>query len=158
MFPTHIVAAGGIIIDKKEQVLLVKSPHRGWEFPGGQVENGENLLEAVKREIIEEANVEVEVQSLIGVYSNVQSHLAYDGKTVLPTKVMFDFICEYISGEFKPSNETLEGKWVHKDKVLDYIEHPAYIYRYQCFLRNLNRPVYSYYKSKPFKVIGEIIV
>ena len=41
-FPTHIVAAGALVTNQKNEVLLVKNPHRGWEFPGGQIENGED--------------------------------------------------------------------------------------------------------------------
>ena len=32
VFPTHIVAAGALVINEKDEVLLVKNPHRGWEF------------------------------------------------------------------------------------------------------------------------------
>ena len=51
VFPTHIVAAGALVTNEKDQVLLVKNPHRGWEFPGGQIENGEDLIEGVTREV-----------------------------------------------------------------------------------------------------------
>jgi 8-oxo-dGTP diphosphatase len=51
IFPTHIVAASGIVVNDKNEVLLVKN-HRGeWTWTGGQVEIGENLIDAVKREI-----------------------------------------------------------------------------------------------------------
>ena len=53
LMPTHIVAAAGIVVNSNGEILLVKNNRRGWEFPGGQVEVGENLIEAVKREIME---------------------------------------------------------------------------------------------------------
>ena len=63
-FPTHIVAVGGLISNSEGRVLLVKSPRRGWEFPGGQVEIGEDLISALKREVKEEAGVDIEVKQL----------------------------------------------------------------------------------------------
>ena len=64
VMPTHIVAGAGIVTNEKDEVLLVKTYNSGWVFPGGQVEVGENVIDAVKREIMEEAGVEVEVGEL----------------------------------------------------------------------------------------------
>ena len=154
-YPTHIVAAGGIVENKNNEILLVKTYFRGWEYPGGQVENGESLDEALEREIIEESGIKVRVKRLIGIYSNIQEKTGHDGITHVPTKVMMDFVCEYVEGEFRPSNETSEGMWVKRDKILDFVIHPAYVYRYSVYLKNLSSPVYSVYQSKPFKVFSE---
>lgn len=56
-FPVHIVSAAGLV-RRGDEVLLVRSPRRGWEFPGGQVEQGESVLAALHREIWEETGVE----------------------------------------------------------------------------------------------------
>ena len=61
--PRHIAAVSALITHPDGRILLIKSPRRGWEFPGGQVEEGENLIEALKREIREEAGVEVVVRA-----------------------------------------------------------------------------------------------
>lgn len=39
--------------------LLVKHPSRGWEFPGGRVEEGENPEDALHREVLEECGIKV---------------------------------------------------------------------------------------------------
>ncbi len=44
--PKHIVAVSGLISHPNGKILLIRGPRRGWEFPGGQVEEGENLIEA----------------------------------------------------------------------------------------------------------------
>ena len=98
-WPTHIVAAGGYVEDKAGNMLLVKTHNRGWDTPGGQIEIGENIEEGVLREIFEESGIKASVRCLVGIYSNVGQHLFYDGITNVPTKVMFDFICDYIEGE-----------------------------------------------------------
>ena len=48
--PYHLVSACGLV-RKDKMVLLIKSQKRGWELPGGTVEQGETIIEALKREI-----------------------------------------------------------------------------------------------------------
>ena len=69
--PRHVVAVTGIVTDGGGRVLLVKGERRGWEPPGGQVELGEDLFAALRREVREEAGVEVEVGGLSSVNSNL---------------------------------------------------------------------------------------
>ena len=106
VMPTHIVAVGGIVEDGNGNILLVKTRNGGWVFPGGQVEVGENLPDALIREIKEESGIDVTVSKLIGVYSNTAIHKWYDGVTDVPTKVILDFTCELVGGELAISGET----------------------------------------------------
>ena len=53
----HTFGFGGCVTDLSNEVLLVKSPCRGWEFPGGVVETGESLTQALIREIQEESGL-----------------------------------------------------------------------------------------------------
>ena len=55
-FPVHFVSAAGVVF-KEDKVLLIRSERRGWEFPGGIVEHGEAVLDALKREIFEESGI-----------------------------------------------------------------------------------------------------
>ena len=124
-YPTHIVGVAGYVEDNNGNLLLVKTHHRGWDAPGGQVEMGENLEEGVLREILEESGITASIRCLVGVYSNVGQHLGYDGVTQVPTKVMLDFLCDYVEGQPTPSEETSEVIWVPKNEVLPYITTPA---------------------------------
>ena len=60
---SHAVA---VIVIKDGKFLMVKNPKRGWEFPGGCVEYGEDIYEAAKRECREEAGVEIDNLTLLG--------------------------------------------------------------------------------------------
>jgi 8-oxo-dGTP diphosphatase len=75
--PRHIVAAAGYIVNAAGQVLLVHTLHRAdtWEMPGGQVEEGESVEDAVKREILEESGIVCEVAGVSGIYQNRQSNV-----------------------------------------------------------------------------------
>ncbi|MDF2540461.1 MAG: ADP-ribose pyrophosphatase [Herbinix sp.] len=139
--------------------MIVKTHNRGWDCTGGQIEIGENLEEGVLREILEESGVKASVRCLCGIYSNVGQHVFYDGITPVPTKVMFDFICDYIEGDLTTSNETSEVIWVPKEKVLDYITSPAQYYRFQNLLNFDGRIHYCSYVTKPeFKVLSSRFV
>ncbi|WP_397311263.1 NUDIX domain-containing protein [Paenibacillus ihbetae] len=95
--PTHIVAVGGIVENENGEILLVKV-RNGWVFPGGQVEVGENLIEALMREVKEESGIDTTVSHLIGVYSNTSTYPGYNGVDMVPTKVMMDYVCTYTGG------------------------------------------------------------
>lgn len=155
-YPTHIVTAAGYVFDKNGNLLLVNTNFRGWEIPGGQIENGESLEEGVLREIYEESGITARVKCLNAVYSNIAAHTDHDGVTHVPTKVMFDFICEYVSGECKTSDETNDVLWVPAEKALDYITLPVFRYKVKNALEFNGRLLYSAYVSRPeFKVISE---
>ncbi|WP_110935611.1 NUDIX domain-containing protein [Salipaludibacillus neizhouensis] len=71
--PKHIMAVSGYITNKDGEVLLVRNFHRSdtMEMPGGQVEEGETLENAIHREIMEETGVEVHLIGITGIYQNI---------------------------------------------------------------------------------------
>jgi ADP-ribose pyrophosphatase YjhB (NUDIX family) len=60
-----------VIFDQSHRILCVRLnySHGGWTTPGGHVETGESPLSALKREVMEETGLDVEIGELIGVYS-----------------------------------------------------------------------------------------
>lgn len=155
-FPTHIVAAAGYVFDKEGNILIIKTPNRGYDATGGQIEEGEDIEAGVLREIMEESGIKAQVKCLCAVYSNVGKHVFYDGVTSVPTKVMFDFICEYESGACRTSEESSEVLWVPKEKALDYITTPVLRYRFGKILNFEGKVVYASYVTKPeFRVLTE---
>jgi 8-oxo-dGTP diphosphatase len=149
-FPTHIVAVNGIIENDKNQIILVKSRHHGtYNLPGGQVEVGENLIEALMREIKEEAGVDVTVDQLISVSSNTCTYEGFNGYGTVPTKVIFGFTCTYLSGELITSDETSETIWVNKEQILDYVKSPYMVERINAYLNYTNGIQFLQYVNKP---------
>ena len=92
------VGVGAIIVDEQGRLFLARrgpqaKNERGlWEFPGGSVELGERLANALRREIREEYGVEIDVGELLDVVDHILPH---EGQHwVSPT-----FICRIASGE-----------------------------------------------------------
>ncbi|MGL6261596.1 8-oxo-dGTP diphosphatase MutT [Vibrio sp. WXL103] len=111
---THIVA--GIIFNQdKTEIYITKRPddkHKGgfWEFPGGKVESGESIEQAIARELDEEIGIRVTGQTHF-------QHLEYD----YPEKsLMFDFISvEKFEGQ-PYGKEGQEGQWVRINELTNY--------------------------------------
>ena len=147
--PVHILAAAGIVINEKNEILMVKNLRRGWEFPGGQVEAGENVISGVKREILEETGIEAEVGEVFCISSNTGKYPGYNGVKEIPTKIILDFICYSKGGTPRPSEENSETAFIPKSRVPELIRTPAYIERYKAFLDYAGRPTYLDYVTKP---------
>jgi 8-oxo-dGTP diphosphatase len=139
MDKNHFVSVAGLVTNENHEVLLVKSPKRGWEFPGGMVEPGESLQEALMREIYEESGIHVTITGFIGVYKNIKSDI-----------VNLDFCCKYESGSPTTSEESLEVGWFQMDEVIQMMGNPLYKTRITNMLsKNPNMYCYAF-KKEPF--------
>lgn len=147
-FPTHIAAVGGVVVNSEGKILLVRHNARGWTFPGGVVENGENLINALRREIMEETGIEITVGRLFCVSSNTAGHSGYGGVRYIPTKVMADFICEG-EGMARSSEENSESGWFSPDVAAEMIVTPGERKRFEVYLEKRERPVYLEYVTRP---------
>ncbi len=156
VLPTHIIAVAGIARNEKDEILMVRHNHDGWVFPGGIVEVGENLIDAVKREIMEETGIEAEVGELFCISSNVGKYPGYGGVKEVPTKLMLDFLCSAKGGVPRPSEENAESAFVPRDKALQMIQAPAIRERFKAYLEYAGRPTYLEYVTKPdFQLKGK---
>ena len=109
----HLVSVAGLVTNEEGKILLVKSPWRGWEYPGGLIEPGETFQQALHREIREEAGVEVEITGFVGICKNVERDI-----------VNIDFTCRYLRGELTTSEESTEVIWATPEEAFERITFP----------------------------------
>ena len=113
MEPTHLVSVAALVTNEEGKILLVNSPWRGWEYPGGLIEPGETFQEALHREIREEAGVEVEITGFVGICKNLERNI-----------VNIDFTARYVSGDLTPSEESTEVIWATPEEAMELITFP----------------------------------
>jgi 8-oxo-dGTP diphosphatase len=140
MSPTHLTAVCGLVRRKDGKVLMNLNPNRGWEIPGGQVEAGETLIQALRREIQEETGVTAGVGALVGIYHNQRMSL-----------LVFTFLCDYEAGEITTSDESLQTEWVDPAQSLARVEHPVVRMRLQDLLTADQKIMYRVYVTHPFE-------
>lgn len=121
LYPENPIVGIGAVIVKGNKVLLIKragDPGRGlWSIPGGLVELGEKIKDAVRREVKEETGLDVRVGEIADVTEIITRD--EEGK-VKYHFVIVDFFAEVLRGELKPSSDALEAKWVEFNDLRKY--------------------------------------
>ena len=113
MEPTHFVSVAAMVSNEKGEILLVKSPWRGWEYPGGLIEPGETFQQALHREVLEESGAEIEITGFVGICKNVERNI-----------VNIDFTARYVGGELRTSEESTEVLWATPEQAMQMITFP----------------------------------
>ena len=123
--PTHpwpdrpIVGVGAVVV-KDGKALIIKrghEPRKGeWSLPGGHVELGETLLDAVRREIKEETGLDVEVGPLIELFDRIH----HDGGRVRYHFVIVDYLCTCRGGTLCAADDAEDAAWVSDDELERY--------------------------------------
>jgi 8-oxo-dGTP diphosphatase len=142
--PRHVVAVSGFVTDADDRVLLVQPHGRGWELPGGCVELGESLVEALQREIAEETGCEVRVERLIGMHSRLNQ----------TEMVVLHFRCRHVSGEPQASAETPQVGWFSADEARRLVTTEPNRQRLRDALEREDALVYRVW-CDPYRVVSE---
>jgi 8-oxo-dGTP diphosphatase len=102
------------VLLKDNQVLLLQKPRRNWWVaPGGKMESGESIREAVTREYREETGIYLKNPALKGIFTFVIK----EGDKVVSEWMMFSFLATDFTGENKDECEEGILQWHNKEDI-----------------------------------------
>jgi ADP-ribose pyrophosphatase YjhB (NUDIX family) len=135
-----VPAVSAIVPDRQGRILLIRrTDNNYWSIPGGGVEPGESLRDAVAREVSEETGIDCEVTGLAGIYSDPQHVAAYDDGEVRQ-EFSICFITCLLGGTIRTSDESSEVKFVPPAEISDYEIHPSVRLRISHYLEGRDAP------------------
>lgn len=100
------VSVSALIFNEGKVLLAYRRDIDWWNLPGGGMEEGETVDEALRREVLEETGLEVEIGQLVGVYSKP-----------LKQEVVLAFRCQVINGSPHETEETRECRYFAPDAL-----------------------------------------
>ena len=119
-YPDSPQVAVGVIVIRDNKVLLVKRkqpPGEGlWAIPGGRVELGETLQEAIEREVKEETGVTIRAGHPVYTFEIIERD---DAGCIRFHYVIVDLLADHVTGEPNPGDDACEARWVTLKELHD---------------------------------------
>ena len=118
------MGVGGVVTREGRALIIRRAhePRKGeWSLPGGLVELGERLVDAVRRELAEETGLQVDVGPMIETFDRV--HHDTEGRVRFHF-VIVDYLCLASSGEAVAGSDAEAVAWVTGDELAAYRVNP----------------------------------
>ncbi|HEY3929795.1 MAG TPA: NUDIX hydrolase [Candidatus Koribacter sp.] len=120
-YPERPLLGVGAVIVHEGRVLLVRrasEPLKGeWSVPGGLVELGEKIVDAVKREAQEETGLVIEPGEVLELFDSIwrdaEGRFQYH-------YVLVDYLCRVISGTLQAATDVSDARWVPEAQIGDF--------------------------------------
>jgi ADP-ribose pyrophosphatase YjhB (NUDIX family) len=136
-----VPGASAIVADDQGRILLQRrSDNARWALPGGVMDIGESIGQAIVREVREETGFEVEPEDIVGVYSDPGHVFAYDDGEVRQ-QFSICFVCRMVGGELQVSKESSEVAFFSPEEIEGLDVHESIRLRIQHYLERRPRPV-----------------
>jgi 8-oxo-dGTP diphosphatase len=129
----------GVVVKRDNHVLLVKrnqQPNKGrWTVPGGLIELGETLRQAIHREIEEECNIQITIEKFIDTFEYIETD--HDNR-VKYHYVILEYLAHYSTGKLTAKSDISDARWIHPDlfRSLDSTNATVELLNKVCFFHN----------------------
>jgi ADP-ribose pyrophosphatase YjhB (NUDIX family) len=135
-----VPAVSAIVTDNDGRILLIQRTDNGyWSIPGGGLEPGESLRQAVAREVHEETGMRCEATGLVGIYSNPGHVAAYDDGEVRQ-EFSICFTTRLLGGQARTSGESSDVRFIAPSDLENYKIHPSIRTRIDHYLKRRPEP------------------
>ncbi len=150
IFPDRPILAVGAILLINKRILLVKRkypPDQGlWSIPGGAVKLGENLMDAVKRELNEECGISVNNGKIVFVLDKI--YYTKEKKIIYHYSII-DFLFTEFKGKLRPGSDAELTRFFILGKIDRYSNiSKSTLDVMQIFKKDVNLPIYKSLKRK----------
>lgn len=116
-FPAHPRPSCHAVVLENQRVLLVQrghEPFRGyWGLPGGAVELGETVADALRREVKEETGLDVTVGPFIQFHDGIQ----FEGQRVRHHYVILYFLAQPVGGLLRAASDAADVRWQQLEEL-----------------------------------------
>jgi 8-oxo-dGTP pyrophosphatase MutT (NUDIX family) len=112
-----VPGASAIVTNPAGEILLQRrSDNSRWALPGGTMDFGESIGETIVREVQEETGLSVQIDHIIGIYSDPNHVFAYDDGEVRQ-EFSICFACRITGGAIRASSESLDVAFFSPDEI-----------------------------------------
>jgi ADP-ribose pyrophosphatase YjhB (NUDIX family) len=115
-YSNPVPAVAALVVDDAGRLLLARRAHEPdaglWDTPGGFLDEGEDPVDGLRRELLEEAGVEIEVGAFFGMYLD-----RYGSEQDAPHVLNLVWQASIVGGELEAADDVSELAWFARDAL-----------------------------------------